>query len=289
LDEKDWRLLTLLADERNITRTAQKLYLTQPAVTRRISRLEAELGCRLAVRIHSGIELTPEGEDAAEYARGELARLEKLKCSLENSGTAIRGTVRLACANAYARSCLPDILKNFSQRCPRVDLQVVTGSSSLTARRLLSGDAQLAIIRGNFSWNEESLCLRANPYYYAVMTYETDLDRLPELPQIRVTSDAPLQADLDRWWTERYRTPPRVSTIVDRSDIGIEMLRRGLGYSFLSGLYLKSAPRLKRVLLRFADGQPLKRDTCACCRTEVLRIRAVRAFWDFLAETAASK
>ena len=289
MDEKDWLLLAALADEKSFTGTARRLYMTQPAVTRRIRQIESELGCRIAVRTRSGAELTPEGEDAADYARSELRRLEELKISLAQQGAEVRGTVRLACANAYAISCLPGILKEFSGTYPLVDLQVVTGSSSVTAERLLSGSVQAAIIRGDFTWTEKTLRLKADPCYYAVMASPVDLARLPELPQIRLVSDAPLQACLDRWWTERYRTAPRIAAVVDRSDVGIEMVRQGLGYSFLSGLYLQGYPELCRAKLRFSGGQPLGRITCACCRAEILNIRPVKAFWDFLAESAAEK
>ncbi len=282
MNEKDWELLAALAEEKSLTRAAQRLYITQPAATRRIQQLETELGCPLLVRSRSGIELTTEGEETANYAAAQLLRLEELHRSLDNSGAEVRGTVRLACANAYARSCLPGLLKKFSALYSRVDLRVVTGHSSLTARRLISGEVQAAIVRGSFDWTDERLALGADPYYYVAHSEPVDLDRLPEMAQIRIATDAPLQAELDRWWTERYRCPPRVSTIVDRSDICIEMVRQGLGYSILSGLYLQSCPDLYRERIVFGGGRLLRRDTCAYCRASTLQIRAVRAFWEFL-------
>ena len=50
MNEKDWTLLVTLAQERSLTRTAQKLYVTQPAVTRRLQQIERELGCAVVVR-----------------------------------------------------------------------------------------------------------------------------------------------------------------------------------------------------------------------------------------------
>ena len=143
----------------------------------------------------------------------------------------------------------------------------------------------MAIVRGTFDWPEESLPLDADPYYYIVSAAPVELERLPDLPQIRITTDAPLEAELHRWWTERYRRPPRVSTVVDRSDICVELVRRGLGYSLLSGLDVQDCPDLFRARLVFASGKrELHRDTRAYCRAASLQLRAVRAFWNFLRE-----
>ena len=62
MNEKDWTLLVTLAQERSVTRAAQKLYVTQPAVTRRLQQIERELGCAVVVRGARGVELSAEGD-----------------------------------------------------------------------------------------------------------------------------------------------------------------------------------------------------------------------------------
>lgn len=289
MDDKDWTLLATLARERSVTRTAQKLYITQPAVTRRLQQIERELGCGVVVRVRRGVELSAEGEHLAAYAAEELERLRALHEYIGNCSETVRGTLRLACGNAYALSCLPVVLKRFSAVCPEVDVHVVTGHSRHMVRRLSSGEAQIAIVRGRTEWAEESFALAADPYYYLVSAEPVDPERLPCLPQIRIVTDAPLEAELHRWWTERYRQPPRISTVVDRSDICLEMIRHGLGYSMLSGLYVAGFPELRRERIVFSDGNALRRETRACCRTSTLRVRAARAFWDFLRAHAADR
>lgn len=103
MNEKDWTLLTALAAERNLTRAAQRLYVTQPAVTRRIQQIEQELNCAIVVRGARGVELSAEGEALARYAAEELQRLRELREYIDNHGADVRGMIRLACANAYAR------------------------------------------------------------------------------------------------------------------------------------------------------------------------------------------
>ena len=286
MNERDWTLLTMLAQERSVTKVAQKLYVTQPAVSRRLQQIEQELNCAIVVRTPRGVELSAVGEHLARYAAEELERLRSLREYIDSQSDEVRGTLRLACANAYARCRLPELLKRFAARYPHVDAHVVTGHSSRMGRLLASGEAQIAIVRGRFDWAEESFALDADPFYYVVSSSPLDLSRLPELPQIRIVTDSPLEDELHRWWTERYRVPPRISTVVDRSDICMEMVRQSLGYSLLSGLYIGNETKLFREKIVFASGEALVRETSACCRNSTLGVRAVRAFWDFLREDA---
>lgn len=286
MEEKDWRLLVALAEQRSMTRAAEHLYITQPAATRRVQQLENELGCTLMLRSHSGVELTSEGEAVCRYAAAQIEELEKLRCALQERGEQVRGTLRLACANAYARSRLASLLQEFSRRQPLVEVHVVTGHSNEMLRRLASGEAQMAVVRGEFHWSEAETELDADPCYYVTSVSPLSMEELPAAPQIRIVTDPSLQLDIDRWWTAHYRRPPRVVAVVDRSDVCIEMVRRGLGYSLLSGLYLEGYPDLYRH--RIAS-ETVRRRTRACCRSDALRLRAVRAFWDFLNETAAKK
>ena len=289
MNDKDWTLLAVLAQEKNLTRTAQKLYLTQPAVTRRIQQLEAELGRPILIRSARGAELSSEGEYLAEYARQSLARLGELKQYMDNSGEHVRGQLRIACASAYACRCLPRLVKSISALYPAVDIRIVTGNSQSVYASLISGEVHAAILRGSFSWPEEILTLRADPSYYAVSAFPLNLDELPSLPQIQTATDAALEAEFSLWWTGRYKKPPRISTVVDRADICLEMVRQGLGYSLLSGLYIEDCPQLYRQKIVHADGTEMRRVTRAFCRRSSLSIKAVSALWDYLRACAAEE
>ena len=59
MEEKDFELLQTLADSRNITKAADKLYITQSTLSKRIRSIERELGIELRLRSHQGIRFTP--------------------------------------------------------------------------------------------------------------------------------------------------------------------------------------------------------------------------------------
>ncbi|MXQ55706.1 helix-turn-helix domain-containing protein [Shimazuella alba] len=62
MNEQDCLLMGYLDEERNLTRTAERLYITQPALTYRLQQIEKEFGVSIIVKDKRGIRLTPEGE-----------------------------------------------------------------------------------------------------------------------------------------------------------------------------------------------------------------------------------
>lgn len=284
MNEKDWRLLITISEEKSLTRTAQKLCLTQPAVTRRIQQLEEEMGCTIVIRGIKGVELSSEGEYLVSYADRALQELDAVKEQIDNRSGVVKGTLRLAAANAYAKRCLPRLLKSFSEKYPSVDIHLTTGYSQKIYRLLISNTVHIAILRGVCPWNENALHLRADPYYYVVSATPINLEELPNLPQIHCLTDTPLETELNLWWTANYHKPARVTTVVDRSDICLEMVREGLGYSLLSGLYIESKTTLFRRRIVFPDGHPMSRATHVYCRSSSLGIKVVQAFWDSIKE-----
>ena len=79
MDNFDWKLLYTLYETRNITRAAQKLYLSQPTITKKIQQIEEEFDTSLIVRQSRGIAFTPEGLFLVEKAQQFLNEYEELK------------------------------------------------------------------------------------------------------------------------------------------------------------------------------------------------------------------
>ena len=82
MDEKDFELLQALADSRNITKAADKLYITQSALSKRIRSIERELGVELLLRSHQGIRFTPSGEAVLAHCRAAAPEMEQMRRKL---------------------------------------------------------------------------------------------------------------------------------------------------------------------------------------------------------------
>ena len=76
MDEKDFELLRVLDETRNITHAADRLYITQSALSKRIKGIEQELGIELLLRSRQGIRFTPAGEMVLQRSQAAAKELE---------------------------------------------------------------------------------------------------------------------------------------------------------------------------------------------------------------------
>ena len=86
MDEKDYELLHALDETRNITHAADKLYMTQSALSKRIKALEQELGVEIVLRSRQGIRFTPAGEQVLLHSAAAARAAFPVQPSLQRTG-----------------------------------------------------------------------------------------------------------------------------------------------------------------------------------------------------------
>ncbi|WP_295747048.1 LysR family transcriptional regulator [uncultured Oscillibacter sp.] len=282
MNNSDWEILVTLAQKRNITKTAEVLFLAQPSLSYRLRRIEAEFGVSLFDRVPSGVTLTPQGERLAAYAQDMRLRYRALRDDLSDMAPVLSGTLRLGVGSAFANADLPQLLRSFGRRYPAVTINLKTSRSSQAYRSLVEGEVDIAIVRGSPQWSEERHLLREEPVCLAARTPIPFAD-LPRRPQILVPPSDTHASNI-RWWQEHFSVPPLVLMEVDNMETGLRMVQQDLGWMLVPTLLLKSAPDLFRQPLLWKDGSPYIRQTWALCRSSVKRGRLAAAFLDFLVE-----
>ncbi|MFB2598722.1 LysR family transcriptional regulator [Herbiconiux sp. P17] len=123
-----------VADERSVTRASERLFVAQSTVSAGLRSLERELGVRLFERTTKTVQLLPSGEALLPLARALLDDLEGLRQVATESGSGLRGRVRIGTFAALQVLDLPVILAGFRREHPLVDIQLVaspTGSTGL--------------------------------------------------------------------------------------------------------------------------------------------------------------
>lgn len=281
MDEKDWVALRLLYEEKNISRAAERLYISQPALTYRLKNIEKEFGTSIFFKIRGGIEFTSEGTHLAGYAEEMIIKLQKTKDYMLNMQNEVRGTLRLGVSSNFAQYKLPKILKKFSIKYPLVQFNVNTGWSTEIMNLLDSASVQLGILRGNYEWygiktllHKERLCL--------ISKTEVDLENLPNLPFINYKTDSSLKSLMNGWWHDRFTEPPLVTMETDRQETCKEMVKNGLGVSILPEICMQPSDNLYTYGLSYKNGEPVLRNTWLMYNEESLKLSSVKNFIDFL-------
>jgi len=94
MDERDFELLITLNETKNITHAADKLFISQSSLSKRIRAIEEELGICLMLRSRQGIHFTPEGEEVLRRSIEAADQLKRMRATLDAQKDYVCGTLR---------------------------------------------------------------------------------------------------------------------------------------------------------------------------------------------------
>jgi DNA-binding transcriptional LysR family regulator len=136
-----------VARRRNVSRAAEALFLTQPAITARLKSLEGGLGVELFVRSSRGMKLSDAGRAFLPYAERTIAAFDEGRQLVANLREGTMGALVIAAAPAVSTYVLPEILRAFRGSFPHVRLGVRTGHTEEVLEMVLRAEAHIGIGR----------------------------------------------------------------------------------------------------------------------------------------------
>lgn len=141
------RTLVSIVEHGSLSAAAREKHISQPAVTKQVQRMEADLGLALLVRgPRRRVELTPAGKRVLAFATDTLASFEDLETELAMLRTIDRGTLTLAASTIPGEYVLPGLLAAFRAEIPEVDVQMVISDTADVATRLLADAVDVGVI-----------------------------------------------------------------------------------------------------------------------------------------------
>lgn len=131
------KYFTVVAAEGSITKAAERLFITQPTLSRQIAELEEEVGSPLLVRTNRSVSLTAAGELLLCRAEEMIALEEKIIDELGTSPPG--GTVSLGLAESYSANAVADVISVFRSKYPDVKFDLFTAMADLVLERIDKG------------------------------------------------------------------------------------------------------------------------------------------------------
>lgn len=165
MDLSSLEIFRAVAHEASVTRAAQQLQRAQSNVTTRIRQLEEDLGVELFLRDGKRMSLTERGSEFLAYAEQLLALADEARQSMHPAEPG--GRLRLGSMESTAASRLPALLASYHKACPRVALEISTGTSralfdGVRARRL---DCALVAAGPGWAGELDGSGLRGEPLF----------------------------------------------------------------------------------------------------------------------------
>lgn len=137
--------VTVIA-EGSMTAAADKLYLTQPAVSQQIRNLEDDLGVEILVRGVRQIKATPQGEILYEQAKKILALVQQAEISIKSIGAELKGVLRVGTMNSIGLHLMSPIVGRLMRHNPELSLKFEYGKGDELIRLFKKGQLDVIIV-----------------------------------------------------------------------------------------------------------------------------------------------
>jgi len=251
-----------VADEGSITRTAEKIGIAQPALSRHIQHLEEELGTQLLTRLPRGVRLTTSGRDFLDHARAIVLDVTRASEQVRGKARAARGTVVMGTSPTVAPLLLPGCVARARDQCPGVTLKVIEGFSPQLLDALLTGRLQVAVMTNpprTTSLAMTPLC--SEPLAVVARPGGRGTRRAFSLPELRATPfflTAGIRTLLEQQ-LEAFGVQLRIAAEVDSVEAIRRLLLAGIGPSIMPVSAFHDEIRAGRLAVSPIEGANLHR------------------------------
>jgi LysR family cys regulon transcriptional activator len=239
-------LLAIADNGLNITAAAEKLFTSQPGVSKQLKLLEEELGLQLFVRKGKSLGgVTAAGEQVIERARFIMAETENIRSLAASYFQEEEGTLSIATTHTQARYVLPEVVRQFRKRYPRVNLNLHQGTSEQIADMVNANDTDFAIATGSHelfgdlllvpSYHWDRKIIVPNDHELAKLERQITLRDLADFPLVTYVFSFGGQSSLKRAFAEQGLDPDVVFTARD-VDVIKTYVRMGLGVGIVAGM-----------------------------------------------------
>lgn len=146
IETKQLRIFRTIVEVGSFTGAADRLGMSQPAISQQIRSLEEELGVPLMLRTARSLQITPAGDMLLHCARQVLDKIEETRRRVEDHARGRAGLVRVGTPEPPCNYLLPEVLVELKRRFPRIDVRVVSHHTAETLSRLVAGELDVALL-----------------------------------------------------------------------------------------------------------------------------------------------
>ena len=248
------RNFVAVAEERQFRRAAERVGLSQPALSAQLRELEEFLGAALLSRTTRSVHLTAEGEKFLVRSRNILADLESAVLEVRDHASLRRGRLAVASIPSVTSRILPDIVASFTERYPGIDVQVIELGARDVERCVAGGNADVGIAAASDRNSELTFSFMLRDRFVGIAPLSSPLARkrripleaLFQYPLITTVPGTSIHATIERACRECGQSL-RVTHSVTQHQTVVAMVRAGLGVALLPELSLTENLPVARV------------------------------------------
>ncbi|KOO03783.1 HTH-type transcriptional regulator CysB [Vibrio nereis] len=229
----------------NVSATAESLYTSQPGISKQVRLLEDELGIQIFERSGKHLtQVTNAGEDIIRISQEILSRVESIKAVAGEYTHPEMGTLNISTTHTQARYALPEVIKGFTARYPKVSLHMYQGTPSHMSEAIAKGIANFAIATEALHLYQDAIMLPCYHWNRSIVVPKThplaqkehvSIQDLASYSLVTYVIGASGHSELDTAFHKHGLTPRVVFTATD-ADVIKTYVRMGLGVGVIASM-----------------------------------------------------
>ena len=140
-----YRIFYVVANNKNITKAANELNISQPAISKSIKKLEDKLGGQLFIRSKRGVTLTEEGKEFYKYIKEAMDYINNAENKFTELINLERGSIRIGTTTSITKKFLLKYLKEYHMKYPNIDIKIVMNPPDEMISQLKKGLLDIVI------------------------------------------------------------------------------------------------------------------------------------------------
>lgn len=229
-----------------VSGSARANFVTQPAVSQGIRRLEKELGHALITHCRNQLKLTPEGERVFDECRRVFRAVEQLESSLDNGGRELGGELLFGCAQSFASSVLYEPLFELRRSATQVQPIVMLGHTGLVKQWLRRGDIEFGIALDNEDLSPYDTELLYEGQFRVFCS--VNRDRSEAITKCILTRPQRESRSLQRFYEQRFGRRLITDIEIDSWGLIADLVVNNVGVGFFPDYLALHPERQKRII-----------------------------------------
>jgi DNA-binding transcriptional LysR family regulator len=237
-----------VAEELNFTKASEKLFISQPPLSRQIMELEEELQARLFNRNNKKVELTEAGKYFEKEVKDLFQNLERISVKTKKIADNVSGEFRIAYISSIYSSVISDLIKHLKQQFPYVNFKLFEVSTTKQISALEQGKIELGIIRSSVKsskikaqlWFKDGFSVVYNKNLIQIKS-EEEIPKLKDETFVFFNKDyAPHYHDVLLELCAFYGFEPQVVHESNNINSIVQLVKNGLGISIVPSNIVKN-------------------------------------------------
>lgn len=292
---KQLRILKAIATERNFTKAAEVLYLSQPSLSKQIKTLEKNLDIILINRTNNKISLTENGQIFLQYSERILALCEESCRALIDLKNGDRGSLTIGASQTIGTYLMPKILALFARNYPQINLKFQVNSTPIITKNVLKREIDLALVGGEIPYKlkknliikdfvEDEISLIIPKSHPFTRKKKINKEDLYYLNFITLNSNSTIRKFIDNILIQNQIEIKQLKVIMQLDSIeGLKTaVSLGLGAAFISSSTIEKEIELQTIKILKIENIRINRTLSIISNSESYKSKAFEFFYNEL-------